>query len=78
MNVNVELEVVLRCANKLRLINLKPVPRTRKMAGNDGTDFLRDLCFDANLANHVDYKNSYVETPLFNAYFKALYTAVNR
>jgi hypothetical protein len=37
------------------------------MAGNNGTDFLRDLCFDANLANRVEHMNSYVETLRFNA-----------
>jgi hypothetical protein len=37
------------------------------MAGNNGTDFLRDLCFDANLADPVEHTNSYVKTLRFNA-----------
>jgi hypothetical protein len=51
------------CINKTD----KSKTRTPEMAGNNRTDFLRDLCFDANLADRVEHTNSYVETLRFNA-----------
>jgi hypothetical protein len=45
----------------------KSKTHTPEMAGNNGTDFLRDLCFDTYLADRVEHTNSYVETLRFNA-----------
>jgi hypothetical protein len=52
-------------ADYLRLINLKPA--LQKWREIMAQIILRDLCFAANLENHVECINSYVKSFRFNA-----------